>query len=51
MLFQIFQEMTEGATISNINKTLETKIHLAAFTDDTNLLGNNDARAINMQPE
>jgi hypothetical protein len=42
MLFQIFQEMTEGATISNIDRTLETQIHMAAFADDTNLLGNND---------
>jgi hypothetical protein len=43
MLFQIYQEMTEGATMSNLTREQEAKIHLAAFADDTNLLGNNDS--------
>jgi hypothetical protein len=34
--------MTEGATISDLQKTSKTKIHFTEFADDTNLLGKND---------
>jgi hypothetical protein len=43
MLFQINQEMEEGATMSNRSGESKIKIHLAAFADDTNLLGNNNS--------
>jgi hypothetical protein len=44
MLFQIYQEMMDGATMSNVDGDTKTKIHLTAFADDTNLFGNNDTR-------
>jgi hypothetical protein len=45
MLFQIYQEMTDGATMSNRKGNTTVEIHMAAFADDTNLLGNNDNRS------
>jgi hypothetical protein len=44
MLFQIYQELATGATMSNRNGTPIVDIHMTAFADDTNLLGNNDGQ-------
>jgi hypothetical protein len=37
MLFQIYQELATGATMSNRNGTPIVDIHMTAFADDTNL--------------
>jgi hypothetical protein len=44
MLFQIYKEMTDGATMSIREGSMTVEIHMAAFADDTHLLGNNDDR-------
>jgi hypothetical protein len=44
MLFQIYQDLANGATISNRWGQQKVELHMAAFADDTNLLGNNDRR-------
>jgi hypothetical protein len=38
MLFQIYKEMTDGATMSNREGGKAVETHMAAFADDTNLL-------------
>jgi hypothetical protein len=42
MLFDLYQDLVDGTTISNRQGKIMAKIPLAAFADDTNLLGNND---------
>jgi hypothetical protein len=42
MLFQIHQKLAKGATLSNRKGIPLLDIHMMAFADDTNLLGNND---------
>jgi hypothetical protein len=42
MLFQLYKERTPGATISSRNGQTMLELHMAAFADDTNLLGNNN---------
>jgi hypothetical protein len=44
ILFQIYQDLANGATISNRWGQQKVELHMAAFADDTNLLGNNDRR-------
>jgi hypothetical protein len=41
LLFQLYREMTKGASICDRHGNNKTEIQLAAFADDTNLLGNN----------
>jgi hypothetical protein len=42
LLFNQCQELTEGAKLCDRNGNNTTEVHLAAFADDTNLLGNNN---------
>jgi hypothetical protein len=42
LLFQLYKEMTEGASMCDRYGNNRTEIPLAAFADDTNLFGNNN---------
>jgi hypothetical protein len=44
MLFDLYSETNEGATMSSRTGEKELTLALAAFADDTNLLGNDDRR-------
>jgi hypothetical protein len=45
MMFDLYQGLVDGTTISNRQGAIMAKIPLTAFADDTNLLGNNDDRS------
>jgi hypothetical protein len=49
MLFQLYQKRVAGATMSNNHGNIMARIPLAAFADDTNLLGNNDDNSKNKE--
>jgi hypothetical protein len=42
LLFKLYQDMMEGAKLCDRKGNNTTVVHLAAFADDTNLLGNNN---------
>jgi hypothetical protein len=42
LLFQLYKEMTDGASLCDRYGNNKIEIPLTAFTDDTNLLGNNN---------
>jgi hypothetical protein len=42
LLFELYQDMMEGAQLCDRKGKNKTEVHLAAFADDTNLLGNNN---------
>jgi hypothetical protein len=44
MLLDLYERNTSGSTMSFRDGTIAAKIPLAAFADDTNLLGNDDSR-------
>jgi hypothetical protein len=44
LLFQIYKEMTDNATMCDRYGSTQIKIPLAAFANDTNLLGNDSER-------
>jgi enamine deaminase RidA (YjgF/YER057c/UK114 family) len=49
LLFDLYEESVMGAQLSFQNGMLAEKIPLAAFADDTNLLGNDDRRELNTE--
>jgi hypothetical protein len=46
ILFDLYKQHSTGAQLSFRDGTLATKIPLAAFADDTNLLGNDNERTL-----